>query len=144
MRILLDEGLPLRAAALLRNQGIDALHVTETVDAGTADAAILEEARRTDRVVVTLDADFHALLALHGWRRPSVIRLRREGMSARDVVGRYLPFERPMAFRSRTKAFRARLAPFELDSRLWVKRGERDARLSGERADETSALLPPG
>jgi predicted nuclease of predicted toxin-antitoxin system len=29
MKILLDEGLPRRAAALLREQGLDAVHLTE-------------------------------------------------------------------------------------------------------------------
>jgi predicted nuclease of predicted toxin-antitoxin system len=85
MKILLDEGLPRRAAALLREQGTDAVHLTEIRDAGTADEAILEEARAAGWVVVTLDADFHALLAVRGWSSPSVIRIRREGLSASDV-----------------------------------------------------------
>ncbi|HXA17454.1 MAG TPA: DUF5615 family PIN-like protein [Thermoanaerobaculia bacterium] len=85
MKILLDEGLPRRAAALLRDAGIDSVHVTEIRDPGTADLAILEEARATGQIVVTLDADFHALLAVNGWSFPSVIRIRREGLSASDV-----------------------------------------------------------
>lgn len=85
MKILLDEGLPKRAAALLRDRGIDAFHITEIADASTADHVILEEARNAGRVVVTLDADFHALLAVKGWATPSVIRIRREGLSAEDV-----------------------------------------------------------
>jgi predicted nuclease of predicted toxin-antitoxin system len=85
MKILLDEGLPRRAVALLREQGTDAVHVTEIRDGGTADEAIVEEARAAGWIVVTLDADFHALLALHGWSSPSVIRIRREGLSASDV-----------------------------------------------------------
>jgi predicted nuclease of predicted toxin-antitoxin system len=85
MKILLDEGLPRRAAALLREQGTDAVHVTEILDSSTADLAIIEEARAEERVVVTLDADFHALLAVNGWSSPSVIRIRRQGLSASDV-----------------------------------------------------------
>lgn len=85
MKILLDEGLPRRAAARLRERGMDAIHVTEIAEAGTADFLILQEARTSERIVVTLDADFHALLAIHGWSSPSVIRIRREGLSADDV-----------------------------------------------------------
>jgi len=86
MKILLDEGLPRRAAALLRDRGIDAVHVTEIAHASTADSVILEEARNAGRIVVTLDADFHALLAIQGSAAPSVIRIRREGLSAEDVT----------------------------------------------------------
>ena len=85
MKILLDEGLPRRAAALLRERGIDAVHVTEIGFGSTADHLILEEARNAGRIVVTLDADFHALLAIHGRSAPSVIRIRREGLSASNV-----------------------------------------------------------
>jgi predicted nuclease of predicted toxin-antitoxin system len=46
---------------------------------------ILEDARTAGRIVVTLDADSHALLAVHGWSAPSVIRIRRQGLSAEDV-----------------------------------------------------------
>lgn len=59
--------------------------MTEIRDPGTADLAILEEARASGRIVVTLDADFHALLAVNGWSSPSVIRIRRQGLSASDV-----------------------------------------------------------
>src|SRR5258706_5199321 len=85
MKILLDEGLPRRAAALLRDRGIDAVHLTEIAAASTADHVILEWARANGRIIVTLDADFHALLAVAGSTAPSVIRIRREGLSAEDV-----------------------------------------------------------
>lgn len=85
MKVLLDEGLPRRAAALLRDHRIDAVHLTEIAEASTADSVILEGARADGRIVVTLDADFHALLAVEGSTTPSVIRIRREGLSAEDV-----------------------------------------------------------
>jgi predicted nuclease of predicted toxin-antitoxin system len=85
MKILLDEGLPRRAAGLLRGEGIDCVHLTEISESATADSVILEEARSSGRVIVTLDADFHALLAVNGWPSPSVIRIRRQGLSAADV-----------------------------------------------------------
>jgi len=42
-----------------------------------SDAIIVRYARENGFVVVTLDADFHALLALSGADAPSVIRIRR-------------------------------------------------------------------
>jgi predicted nuclease of predicted toxin-antitoxin system len=85
MKILLDEGLPRRGAALLRDDGIEAVHLTEIAKASTADHLILEEARHAGWIVVTLDSDFHPILAVQGWSSPSVIRIRREGLSAEDV-----------------------------------------------------------
>lgn len=54
--------------------------------AESQDTAILERARAEGRVVVTLDADFHAQLALSGDSMPSVIRLRVEGLKATECA----------------------------------------------------------
>jgi predicted nuclease of predicted toxin-antitoxin system len=40
----------------------------------------LQRARNEQRIVVTLDADFHRLMALAGSTLPSVIRIRVEGL----------------------------------------------------------------
>ena len=59
----------------------------------TDDADILEWCRREGRTVITLDADFHALLALSGAREPSVVRIRIEGLRDRalaDLIQRVL------------------------------------------------------
>jgi predicted nuclease of predicted toxin-antitoxin system len=50
------------------------------------DTEILEKARQENRIVVTLDSDFHTLLALTGAVGPSVIRVRIEGLRAQPVV----------------------------------------------------------
>lgn len=50
------------------------------------DADILAWARQDSRIVITLDADFHALLALSGANAPSVIRIRIERLRAEAVV----------------------------------------------------------
>ena len=85
MRLLLDQGLPRSAAGLLRNSGIDAIHVGEIGMAAAKDAEILQYASNEDRAVVTLDADFHALLALSSASQPSVIRGRLEGQYVRRI-----------------------------------------------------------
>ena len=74
--LLLDQGLPYTAAKLLRDRGIDAIHVGDLGMAEAADRLILEQARLLNRAVCTLDADFHALMALGGHATPSVIFIR--------------------------------------------------------------------
>lgn len=80
MKLLLDQGLPRTAASFLRNAGIDKLHVGEIGYSSADDATILRKARAEGRVVVTLDADFHALMVLSGSTSPSIIRIRLEGL----------------------------------------------------------------
>lgn len=86
MKLLLDQGLPRAAAALLRRQGIDTIHVGEIDMAAATDAEILVRGRQELRVVVTLDADFYALLALSTAFSPSVIRIRIEGLRAEGLA----------------------------------------------------------
>ena len=81
-RFLLDQGLPPRAAVLLREAGWDAIHVRELGMAAASDADVLKLASLEACVCVTLDTDFHALLARHGSKNPSVILIRREGLDA--------------------------------------------------------------
>ena len=82
MKLLLDQGLPRSAAALLCEAGIDTIHVSDIGYATATDADILEKGRQENRIIVTLDADFHALLALTEAPSPSVIRIRIEGLRA--------------------------------------------------------------
>lgn len=82
MRLLLDQGLPRTTVSRLVAAGHDAVHVGDIGHASATDSAILELGRTQDRVVVTLDADFHAEMALTGVARPSVIRIRIEGLRA--------------------------------------------------------------
>ena len=51
-----------------------------------ADDEILAWSLGKNAIVVTLDADFHAILAVTGARGPSVIRLRIQGLGAQSVV----------------------------------------------------------
>lgn len=86
MRLLLDQGLPRSAALYLHNAGFEAAHVGDRGLATASDSKILDVARQEEMVVVTLDADFHALLALSGAKGPSVIRIRIEGLQAQDLA----------------------------------------------------------
>jgi predicted nuclease of predicted toxin-antitoxin system len=86
MKLLLDQGLPRSSAAVLRDHGIDAVHAGE-IGLGTAsDQAILGAARVDGRVIVTLDSDFHTILALEESAGPSVIRVRWEGLKGPEVA----------------------------------------------------------
>ena len=82
MKFLLDQGTPRSAAALLRQAGFDAVHTGEIGMAESADQEILQRTLAEGRIVVTLDADFHAHLALSQARQPSAIRIRMEGLRA--------------------------------------------------------------
>lgn len=86
MKLLLDQGLPLSAAALLRNAGIDTIHVGEIGMSEAEDAEIIQRAREEERAVATLDADFHTLLALDEAISPSVIRIRIEKLRSQALT----------------------------------------------------------
>ena len=79
-RILLDQGLPRSAAKILSENGWDAIHTGDVGLSRAKDREILEYARAEKRVVVTLDADFHAILAVANESGPSVVRIRQEGL----------------------------------------------------------------
>lgn len=86
MKFLLDQGLPRSTVPHLRTLGLEAEHVGDLGLATASDEAILAEAQARDAIVVTLDADFHALLARSGAAGPSVIRIRIQGLKGDDVA----------------------------------------------------------
>jgi predicted nuclease of predicted toxin-antitoxin system len=61
------------------------LHVAEQGMSRAEDTEILEYARQRGATVLTLDADFHAILASSGANGPSVIRIRKEGLDAMAI-----------------------------------------------------------
>src|SRR5436853_6540547 len=86
MKLLLDQGTPLRAAELLRTAGHDCVHVGECGLETADDSALLQKGRDESAVVVTMDADFHALLALSNASAPSVIRFRVESLKTAEFT----------------------------------------------------------
>ena len=89
MKLLLDQGMPRSAVAQLCLAGVDTVHVGDIGHSESEDDAILQLGRDTERVVATLDADFHTLLALSGATSPSVIRIRIEGLRG-DAMAKLL------------------------------------------------------
>jgi predicted nuclease of predicted toxin-antitoxin system len=80
MKLLLDQGLPRSTVKHLAAAGIAADHVGELGMATATDDVILLAARQRQAVVITLDADFHRLLAASRAVSPSVVRIRIEGL----------------------------------------------------------------
>lgn len=76
MKLLVDQNLAGRVAALLRDAGHDAVHVSERGLATADDGEILALARTEERVVISEDTDFGALLARAGASAPSFVLLR--------------------------------------------------------------------
>jgi len=86
MSLVLDQGVPRDAATHLRGLGYECIHLGEIGMSKAADEEILAFSLERNAIVVTLDADFHTILALSGASRPSVIRLRLQGLGPRDVA----------------------------------------------------------
>jgi predicted nuclease of predicted toxin-antitoxin system len=86
VKLLLDQGLPRTAATELATLGWDVVHVGEIGMAAATDQEILRKALAEQRAVITLDADFHTILALEYASAPSVIRVRIEGLRGVDLA----------------------------------------------------------
>ena len=76
LRFLADMNLSPITVDILQREGWDMVRVSTLLPANASDAEILVLARRQNRVVVTQDLDFSALLALGGYAQPSLITLR--------------------------------------------------------------------
>ncbi len=62
------------------------MHAIDLGMSRASDIEIIQNARQDQRVICTFDADFHALLATSGYNSPSVVRIRREGLKARELA----------------------------------------------------------
>lgn len=85
-RALLDQGLPVTAAIILRQEGWDAVHVREIAMHKAAEEDILEYAAKESRVLITLDRDFPQMLALTCAAWPSVVLIRQQGLRGPEIA----------------------------------------------------------
>jgi predicted nuclease of predicted toxin-antitoxin system len=86
MKLLLDQGLPRSAVKHLTAAGVVAEHAGDLGLASANDEEILAAARQRQAVLVTLDADFHRLLADSRATSPSVVRIRIEGLKGDQLA----------------------------------------------------------
>jgi predicted nuclease of predicted toxin-antitoxin system len=66
VKIVLDNGAPRGTVPILIAHQFDAVHVGDIGLASASDQTILNHAEANGQVAVTLDADFHTILALSG------------------------------------------------------------------------------
>ncbi len=86
IKILLDQGLPRSSVKILNENGWDTVHTGDVGLCRATDRQILEYARIEERMIITLDSDFHTILATENASSPSVIRVRQEGLNGPEFA----------------------------------------------------------
>jgi predicted nuclease of predicted toxin-antitoxin system len=92
LNFLIDNALPPRLADLLVAAGHDAVHVRRYGIQSAQDDQILARALEEDRIVLSADSDFSAILAAQEAHRPSFILFRDPNLlGAQDYINILLP-----------------------------------------------------
>lgn len=85
-KVLLDQGIPYSTAQILKDAGWDVEHTVDIDMTRSTDLEIINYAKQEGRVCITLDSDFHTILAVNGMHGPSVVRIRKEGLRGEDMA----------------------------------------------------------
>lgn len=78
MKLIIDNALAPSVSRRLRDAGYDSIHVRDRNMQAATDEEILTLAAEEERVIVSADTDFGALLALRSYSFPSFVLLRRQ------------------------------------------------------------------
>jgi predicted nuclease of predicted toxin-antitoxin system len=88
VRIVADMHVSMRTVEALRQLGHDVTRVADVLAPTATDTQIVDEAIRDDRVILTQDLDFSALVAVSGRSVPSVVSLRLSSARVETVNAR--------------------------------------------------------
>jgi predicted nuclease of predicted toxin-antitoxin system len=87
MKLLVDMNLSPKWVGVFRDSGWEAVHWSAVGQVAARDSEIMAYAAANDYVVVTHDLDFSAILAVTHGKKPSVVQIRSEDVSA-DIIGK--------------------------------------------------------
>lgn len=85
VRLLADAHIALRTIQFLRDLGHDVERVANVLASSATDRETIAAALRLDRVILTQDLDFSALIALSGKGSPSAVSLRLSSSRVEEV-----------------------------------------------------------
>lgn len=94
MKFLVDMNLSPKWCALLQAEGWDSVHWSDVGSASAPDHVIMQRALNEDRVVLTHDLDFGAMLAATQANGPSVVQVRTQDVRPQTLAPLLLPLLR--------------------------------------------------
>jgi predicted nuclease of predicted toxin-antitoxin system len=94
LRLYLDQMFHLDLAEALRSDGHDVIRASETGDARSDDAQILQKAIDDNRVLITLDEHFGDWTVLPLSNHPGVVRIKIHPKTSAKIINLLVPFLR--------------------------------------------------